>query len=423
MGLLVRPLGGSASAEQVLRRLSARAYREGLAPPAALTGEWFGRSAVLAPSVAVAPREDAFGTLDDLPRVEDTAGGVVGGGWIGYLGYGLTDPGMWSAPRVLPPAAWGWADHVLRRDSTGQWWFEALHDDERMRAVFATLEDIADDGGSPGTWTAGPVVTPDPDEHCKAVRSCIEEIAAGEIFQANICSRFSLPFEGDPLEVFAAGSESLRPARAAYVAGGWGAVASLSPELFLRRRGNEVHTSPIKGTLPRRGGQDDENARLLRESEKDVAENVMIVDMARNDLGRVALPGTVTVPKLLDVQPHPGVWHLVSDVHARVPESVTHAELLAAAFPPASITGTPKVRALELISELEARPRDVYCGTVGMVSPVAGLELNVAIRTLEYAAGTMHLGVGGGIVADSDPVAEWHECLTKAAPLLTLLRG
>ena len=421
MALFVRPLDGTASASQVLRRLAARARRLGLPPPAALTGDWFGRSAVLAPSVDVKPREDAFGTLDELTGIEPTEPGAVGGGWIGYLGYGLTDPGLWSRRRVLPVAAWGWADHVLRRDADGQWWFEALTDDESARELSVSLQDVTDGGGTPSTWSSGRVSRPDADQHCKAVRSCIEEIAAGEIFQANICSRFSVPFEGDPLEVFAAGSELLRPARAAYVAGNWGAVASLSPELFLTRQGDELRTSPIKGTLPRRGPDDDGNAQLLRESAKDVAENVMIVDMARNDLGRVAVPGSVTVPLLLDVQPHPGVWHLVSDVRARVPEALPHAEVLAATFPPASITGTPKARALELIAELEAQPREVYCGSVGMVSPVAGMELNVAIRTLEYAEGTMHLGVGGGIVADSDPVAEWHECLTKAAPLLALL--
>lgn len=253
------------------------------------------------------------------------------------------------------------------------------------------------------------------------MRRCIAEIAAGEIFQANICSRFAVPFSGDPLEVFASGGERFRPARAAYVAGDWGAVASLSPELFLARRGRVVRSSPIKGTLPRRGPEDDHNAQLLRESTKDSAENVMIVDMVRNDLGRVAEAGTVQVERLLDVQPHPGVWHLVSDVRAEVGAELPNSELLDATFPPASVTGTPKVRALEVIGELEQEPRDVYCGAVGMASPVSGVELNVAIRTLEHDGDELRFGVGGGITADSDPEAEWHECLTKAAPIRTLL--
>lgn len=414
----------------MLRRLAARARRRGLAPPAALTGDWFGGSAVLAPTVAVrpVPAEHAFSTLDDLPPVAFEDGGVedgpVGGGWIGYLGYGLADP----RPRERPEAAWGWADHVLRLDPAGRWWFEALRAEQppaelvrELAAVVAGGEEPAGSGEPPRSWRAGPVAEPDADRHRKAVRRCGDEIAAGEIFQANICSRFAVPFSGDPLEVFAAGGERFRPARAAYVAGGWGAVASLSPELFLARRGRVVRSSPIKGTLPRRGPEDDHNAQLLRESTKDSAENVMIVDMVRNDLGRVAEAGTVQVERLLDVQPHPGVWHLVSDVRAEVDAELPNSALLDAAFPPASVTGTPKVRALEVIEELEQEPRDVYCGAVGMASPVAGVELNVAIRTLEHDGDELRFGVGGGITADSDPEAEWHECLTKAAPLRTLL--
>ena len=369
---------------------------------------------VLAPSVSARP------AAGPPPEVEPADGPAVGGGWIGYLGYGLTDPGAHPEPRRLPDAAWGWTDHVLRRDIDGRWWFESLGP-ASSDLVAELAELVASDERPETAWRSGPVRRPDADLYRKAVRGCIEEIAAGEIFQANICTRFAVPFTGDPVEVFALGSERFRPARAAYVAGDWGAVASLSPELFLARHGHVVHSSPIKGTLPRRGPQDDGNAELLRASTKDVAENVMIVDMARNDLGRVAETGRVTVPRLLDVQPHPGVWHLVSNVRAEVPADLPHSELLSATFPPASVTGAPKVRALEIIGDLENSPRDVYCGAVGMISPAAGLELNVAIRTLELAYSTLHLGVGGGITADSDPEREWQECLTKAAPVLSLL--
>lgn len=407
----------------MLRRLGARARRLGLPPPAALTGDWFGSSAVLAPSVGIVPVDaaDAFTTADDQPPVSAPPG-AVGGGWIGYLGYGLTDPGRLPGARRLPPAAWGWADHVLRRDLDGQWWFEALGPAEPPRELPDELGELVTSGEQrQSSWTAGPVTGPDPEQHRKAVRGCIDEIAAGEIFQANICSRFTLPFDGDPLDLFAAGSERFGPARAAYVGGDWGAVASLSPELFLSRHGHVVRSSPIKGTTPRRGPHDDANAQLLRESTKDVAENVMIVDMARNDLGRLADVGRVTTPRLLEVQPHPGVWHLVSEVRAEVAEALPTSALLTATYPPASVTGAPKVRALEVIAEIEAEPREVYCGAVGMASPVAGLELNVAIRTLEYAGGELNFGVGGGITADSDPEREWQECLTKAAPLRSLL--
>ncbi len=150
----------------------------------------------------------------------------------------------------------------------------------------------------------------------------------------------------------------------------------------------------------------------------------MIVDLVRNDLSRVAATGSVTVPELLAVRPAPGVWHLVSTVSARVPVDVPMAALLDAAFPPASVTGTPKVRARELLAGWEPRRRGVYCGTVGLASPIAGCELNVAIRTVEFGAdGSAVLGVGGGITADSDPDREWDECLDKAAPIIGATRS
>ena len=200
-------------------------------------------------------------------------------------------------------------------------------------------------------------------------------------------------------------------------------MASLSPELFLRRAGQTVTSKPIKGTA-RRGDDPAEAAAQLAELErsaKNRSENVMIVDLVRNDLSRVCVPGTVTVPDLLGAEPHPGVWHLVSTVEGTLGDGVTDGDLIRAAFPPGSVTGAPKVRALEIIDELELAPREAYTGAIGYRSPVAGLELNVAIRTFEFAAGRCWLGAGGGIVADSDPEAEYAECLIKATPLLTAI--
>ena len=200
-------------------------------------------------------------------------------------------------------------------------------------------------------------------------------------------------------------------------------MASLSPELFLRRAADTVTSKPIKGTA-RRGDDAGEAAVQLAELErsaKNRSENVMIVDLVRNDLSRVCVPGTVTVPDLLGPEPHPGVWHLVSTVEGTLADGVTDGDLIRAAFPPGSVTGAPKVRALEIIDELELAPRESYTGAIGFRSPVAGLELNVAIRTFEFAAGRSWLGAGGGIVADSDPAAEYAECLIKATPLLTAI--
>ena len=255
---------------------------------------------------------------------------------------------------------------------------------------------------------------PPPRLHRAGVLSCLEAIRAGEVYQACVCTQFTGIATGSTLEFFAEAVTRTTPARAAYLAGDWGAVASLSPELFLRRVGEQVSSSPIKGTLPLHADPDS-----LRSSVKDVAENIMIVDLVRNDLGRVARTGSVTVPELLVVQPAPGVWHLVSTVSANVPVTVPSSDLLAATFPPASVTGTPKSRARQLLSQWEPARRGVYCGSVGMVSPLAGCELNVAIRTVEFDSECRAvLGVGGGITADSDPDAEWQECLDKAASIV-----
>ena len=254
----------------------------------------------------------------------------------------------------------------------------------------------------------------DRESHRRGVLDCLEAIAAGEIYQACVCTQFAGALDGAPIDFFVDAVERTSPARAAYLAGDWGAVASLSPELFLRRVGDAVTSSPIKGTLPRSA-----DPAALRASVKDVAENIMIVDLVRNDLSRVAATGSVTVPELLAVRPAPGVWHLVSTVSARVPVDVPMAALLEAAFPPASVTGTPKLRARQLLAGWESHRRGVYCGTVGLASPIAGSELNVAIRTVEFGAdGSAVLGVGGGITADSDPDREWDECLHKAAPII-----
>ena len=260
-------------------------------------------------------------------------------------------------------------------------------------------------------------MTPTPEQHQDALRTVLDHIAAGDIFQANLCTRLESPFSGDPLDVFCAGVEALQPAYAAYVSSPEGALASMSPELFLRRTGDEVLTSPIKGTA----SLDTDPAELVS-SAKNRAENIMIVDLMRNDLGRVSVPGSVRVPAITRAERH-AVWHLVSDVVGHVSRGVLDSDLLRATFPPGSVTGAPKVRAMEIINELEATGREAYTGSIGHVSASAGLEMNVAIRTFEIAGGSIWLGVGGGIVADSTPEGEYAECLVKARPLIEAIGG
>lgn len=420
MRVVRRAIGSSRTPGEVLLLLDARARSHRIPGPAALCGQWFSSRAVLAPSVDVVPAA-AFETVTRQPRVEGAVHGTVGGGWFGYLSYDLADPSGRSA--ALPKALWGWADHVLRLDDGGRWWFEALVPDGEAAptALAAELEALLTREPPRLTWPATTLDRPVPAGHLAAVKACVHAIEAGELFQANICTRFTGTFDGSPAALFAEGTRTLRPRRAAYLAGDWGATVSLSPELFLARHGDLVRSTPIKGTLPRRGWRDEHLKRRLRESAKDVAENVMITDLVRNDLGRVCATGSVRVPDLLRVRPAPGVWHLESTVEGRL--TGTDADLLRATFPPGSVTGAPKIRALDLIAELEGCARGVYTGAIGLASPVAGLELNVAIRTFELHEGQVALGVGGGIVADSRAEAEYEECLHKAAPLETLLRN
>ncbi|MBX7434726.1 aminodeoxychorismate synthase component I [Mycobacterium sp. Y57] len=400
----IERLGDLGDAPSVLRALAGATIRLGLAPPAALIGEWFGSRAVVAPTLPAAevPPDAVF---DVAPG--ERADGPVGGGWFGYLSY--PDPGADGLGPRIPEAAGGWSDEVLRCDADGFWWHESLSGCGVSDWLHDALQAPPARRDATVTWGAA-----DRAAHHRGVLECLDAIAAGEVYQACVCTRFAGALRGRPVDYFADAVARTAPARAAFLAGGWGAVASLSPELFLSRRGSTVTSSPIKGTLPASA----DPAGLL-ESVKDVAENIMIVDLVRNDLGRVARIGSVSVPELLVVRPAPGVWHLVSTVSAEVPRELPMAAVLDATFPPASVTGTPKARARELLTGWEPHRRGVYCGTVGLASPVAGCELNVAIRTVEFAAdGTAVLGVGGGITADSDPAREWDECLHKAAPVI-----
>ncbi len=424
MRLICRRLRTDVAPERALAALGVRAAALGLAPPAALCGDWFSSRAVIALSAPLAPVQDvaeAFAIPARMPSVRDAVPGAVGGGWFGYLGYDLTDPSGRSGG--LPPAVWGWVDRVLRLDTDGSWWFEALVPEDAPDPVgeVSAVESLLADLPEATSWSSGPLSRPLPSEHYDAVKACVHAIEAGELFQANICARFSGGFDGDPIALFAEGTRRLGARRAAFLVGDWGAVVSFSPELFLARQGRHVRSTPIKGTMPRRNADDEHLAQRLRESTKDVAENVMITDLVRNDLGRVCATGSVRVPELLKVRPAPGVWHLESTVEGLLADGVDDAALLAATFPPGSVTGAPKIRALDLIAELEPAARGVYTGAVGLASPIAGLELNVAIRTFEIHDGTIALGVGGGITADSDSEAEWQECLHKSAPLERLL--
>ncbi|MDV8001103.1 aminodeoxychorismate synthase component I [Rhodococcus sp. IEGM 1408] len=393
----------------VLAACARRAQRDGLAPPAALLGDWLGAAAVIAPSVALSPvpPDQAFA---DNPT---TDGGRTAGWTIGFRGFPDVPGG--ARNRLLPEAVTGKADGLLILGHDGRWTSQGTvpaprdldigPDDHENRDDVGDNHNTADDDDEAPSldWSA-----PDRAAHRAAVLNCLEAIRAGEIYQACLSTRLDGVLHGDPLALFTALWRRTRARRAAYLAGPWGAVVSLSPEVYLTRHGRDVRSSPIKGTLPR-----DADPALLRASVKDVAENIMIVDLVRHDLGRTADIGSVAVPELLAVHEAPGVWHLVSTVTART--GVSGEELVATTFPPASVTGTPKLRARELITGWETRARGLHCGAIGIAGP-GELDLSVAIRTLEIApGGRCEFGVGGGITSDSDPDDEWDECVHKAA--------
>ncbi|MGH2836448.1 MAG: chorismate-binding protein [Solirubrobacteraceae bacterium] len=404
-----------------------------------LSGVWAGGGTVIAcePLRIGEANADPFALLDDLPRVgagRAESFGAVGGGWFGWLGYRLAArveqiPLVDERPVPLPDFHLAYYDHVLHQDAYGFWWFEALATTERSAELEQRLEhlrrrvaaqrfaDAPADGGSPTPLRLRADVA---EHHLRAVADCRERIAAGEIFQANICQRLEGEYRGTATELLRSALIGGRvPQYTAAFDTPRGGVVSLSPELFLRRQGRHVKSGPIKGTVHRPG--DPERAVLslqqLQTSAKDAAEHVMIVDLMRNDLGRVCEYGSVTAPRRPTAEAHPGLWHLVTTVEGRLRREVGNAELLYAAFPPGSVTGAPKVQALKVIAELEPTGREVYTGAIGYASPLAGLELNVAIRTLELSDGRLWLGVGGGIVADSDPQAELEETLVKARPV------
>ena len=399
--------------------------------PFVLIGDWAGGGAVIgsAPLRVAHADDDPFELLNQLPTVERAVNGAVGGGWFGYLGFQLGGRVERLPPppprRVpLPEFSLAFYDHVLHYDENrGSWWFEALWSPRRGALIERRLELFRTRLSSPPV-TANPyrlqgfTPVPNPEEHSKAIHRCIDYIHEGDIFQANLCIRLEANFDGDPLDLFLSCAGQLHPGYAGFVGGPWGAVASLSPELFLQRNGRDIRSAPIKGTCLRSRSESALERQRLLESSKDLAENVMIVDLMRNDFGRVCAPGSVRVPSLAQAEAHPGVWHLVSEVTGRLRDSIDDAALLRATFPPGSVSGAPKIRAMEIISELEATAREAYTGSLGYVSPVAGLELNVAIRTFEFGAGQTWLGVGGGIVADSNSAAEVQECFTKAQPLI-----
>lgn len=248
-------------------------------------------------------------------------------------------------------------------------------------------------------------------------------LAAGDCYQINLTQRFSAPYQGDEWAAYLALSAANRAPFSAFIRLPQSAILSLSPERFLLLDGRHIETKPIKGTRPRHPDPilDQERAEELAGADKDRSENLMIVDLLRNDIGRVSRPGSVCVPHLFAVESFPAVHHLVSTIHGELDARWQGVDLLRACFPGGSITGAPKIRAMEIIEELEPQRRNAYCGSIGYLSQHGRMDTSICIRTLIAEAGRLHCWAGGGIIADSDADGEYQETYDKVARILPLL--
>ena len=400
----------------------------------------YGTDVVL--EAADGPRRLASGALHAFARaVEDEPRAVLPanafdsaphlpflGGAIGVLGFELGReverlPATTRDDVGAPDLAFGWYDAALVWDGArDEGWLAGRAEAVRaLRARLAEGSRTVPRAASAGVLRSNMTRT----AYLDAVARARRYIAAGDIYQVNFAQRFSAPYGGSGFDLYRR-LRSVSPAPfAAYLdlRGDFGGVEVLSssPERFLLAHGDRLETRPIKGTRPRGAtrASDAEYVEALRRSVKDRAEHLMIVDLERNDLGRVAATGTVRVPEFAALETYAQVHHLTSTVEARRREGVGLEALLRATFPGGSISGAPKIRALEIIDELEPTVRGVYTGAIGYVSARRApedwrLDLNIAIRTITLADGVAHLHVGGAIVHDSDPESEYVETLDKA---------
>lgn len=359
------------------------------------------------------------------------------GGAAGFFGYGLGRTLERLPPEAapfatddqnLPDMALGFYDAVLAFNMIERRaWLVSTGISEgatRLRARYEATEPLPHMPPlAPATITSN--FTRAAYEH--AVAQVIDYIHAGDIFQANLSQRFEARLaEGDTPYALYLRLRAASPAPfGAFFNFGEGTILSSSPERFLACRAGKVETQPIKGTRPR-GISPDEDRRLAAEllaSEKDRAENVMIVDLLRNDISRVCADSSVTVEKLCALESFANVHHLVSTVRGRLRADATPADLLAACFPGGSITGAPKLRAVEIIAELEPTTRGPYCGAIGYLGADGAMDTAIAIRTMVVNDRRVTFQAGGGIVADSDPATEYEETLAKARDMRRVLEG
>ena len=382
-------------------------------------------------------REDPFELVRRYASPDAACGSGLPfcGGAIGYFGYDLAHrieklPLLAQDAERIPDMAVGiydWAvvvDHAERR----AWLVGQGRDPEtdiRWDALVRLFSAPPDERRrSPFRITSSVTSNLTREAYAQAFGRVMRYIGDGDCYQVNLAQRFSAQAAGDPWLAYQA-LRVMNPAPfAAYLATPYASVLSASPERFLKVESGRVETKPIKGTCPRAGHPrlDAELVQALLASEKDRAENVMIVDLLRNDLSKSCRLGSVKVPRLFDVESYATVHHLVSTVTGELRPDRDAIDLLRGAFPGGSITGAPKLRAMQIIEELEPHRRGVYCGAIGYIGYDGNMDLNIAIRTMVMSRGEIRFWAGGGIVADSSMEDEYQETFDKAAAMLKLLQ-
>ncbi|MFC0225621.1 aminodeoxychorismate synthase component 1 [Serratia aquatilis] len=348
------------------------------------------------------------------------------GGALGLFGYDLGRrveklPQRAQADIKLPDMAVGIYDWALIADHQRETLTLLSYDDVEQRWQWLNQQQAQQVKAFSltGNWQANMTRQ----QYGEKFRRIQEYLLSGDCYQINLAQRFSAPYQGNEWQAFLQLSASNRAPFSAFLRFAQNCVLSVSPERFLWLENQQIQTRPIKGTLPRLADAnlDAEQAEKLANSAKDRAENLMIVDLLRNDIGRVAQPGSVRVPDLFKVEPFPAVHHLVSTITATLPSATPATELLRACFPGGSITGAPKVRAMEIIEELEPQRRNAYCGSIGYISFCGTMDTNITIRTLTTEDGHIFCSAGGGIVADSQEQAEYQETFDKLGRILPQL--
>lgn len=451
----IPPPGNLAALRRVVGRLPHAVMLESVAH-----SKTFGRYSIYAWSPARVMVGQPGGESDPFDQLRTVSGPWANlesgselpfiGGWIGYLAY---EAGRYAEPTAarangescpLPEWKWGLYDAALIHDRLRDQWFAAAVElppelavehrscaKERIGeilSVAASANSEAPPARTPvrvgGSWAYSR------ESYLRKVQKALDYIRDGDIFQVNIARMFEAELAADPIDVYQSLCDVNPAIYAAYIQvpetpnGAYpSAVISSSPELFLSLLGRRVTTRPIKGTRPRGRTEmeDDAAAAELAASQKDRAELNMIIDLERNDLGRVCDFGSVRVLEEGCIEMHPTVFHRTASITGMLRSDVDAIDLLRAAFPGGSVTGAPKVRAMQIISEMEPSPRGAYCGAIGYIGLDGGMQLNLAIRTMTVAGGRARFHVGSGIVSDSDPEDEFRELAAKAAGMLGAL--